>query len=397
LRPLRSCVVLAVAAGALAMPGGALAADQIAGVTEDNQLVLFRSDAPGNIQYSVPVSGLPAGERIVGLDRRIGTGALYALGATSRIYRVDLGSGQALTVGNPFTPALSGGMFGFSANPVADYLRSVSDGRQNLRINPDTGQVAGSDEALQYAAGDAGAGAVPAVVASAYTNQAPGAKDTTLYDIDAARDVLAIQNPENDGALRTVGALGVDVGGPGGFTITPAGAAYAALRRTGQQNPELFRVNLANGAATAVGPIAPRPSNTQRTATPVTAIVALGPVADDRTAPNVVVDLSSTLLESTMLTRGIPIKVACDEACSVSASAVVDHTNRSLGQTTGEIVGGPGSVDVSIPLDAASKALVRRPGTLRMSVQTTVRDSAGNERTTGRVIRSQTLAQRVGR
>jgi hypothetical protein len=125
--------------------------------------------------------------------------------------------------------------------------------------------------------------------------------------------------------------------------------------------------------------------------------VALGPVADDRTPPNVVVDLSSTLLESTMLERGIPIKVACDEACSVSASAVVDHTNHPLGKTTGEVVGSAGFVDVSIPLDAANKALVRRPGTLRMSVQTTVRDSAGNERTTGRVIRSQTLAQRVGR
>src|SRR4051794_30919620 len=224
------------------MPGGALAADQIAGVTEDNQLVLFRSDAPGNIQYSVPVSGLPAGEKIVGLDRRTGTGALYALGATSRIYRVDLGSGQALAVGNPFTPALSGGMFGFSANPVGDNLRSVSDARQNLRLSPENGQVAGAEDNLQYAAGDPGAGTAPGVVASAYTNQTPGATSTTLYDIDAARDVLTIQDPPNAGTLKTVGALGLDVSGPGGFTITPTNNAYAALRRTGQGNPELFSV-----------------------------------------------------------------------------------------------------------------------------------------------------------
>ena len=396
MRPLRSCVALACLAGSLAVPGGALAADQIAGVTEDNQLVLFRSDAPGNVQYSVPVSGLPAGERIVGLDRRVGTGALFALGASSRIYRVDLGSGQALAVGNPFTPALSGGQFGFSANPVADNLRSVSDARQNLRINPETGQVAAAEDNLQYAAGDPGAGSAPGVVTSAYTNQAPGATSTTLYDIDAARDVLAIQDPANAGTLRTVGALGVDLSGPGGFTITPTNNAYAALRRTGQGNPELFRVNLANGAATAVGPIAARPSNTQRTAAPVTAIVALGPVADDRTPPNVVVDLSSTLLETTMLDRGIPIKVACDEACTVAASAVVDKTRQALGKTSGDIVGSAGSVDVSIPLDATGRSLVHRRGTLRMSVQVTVRDSAGNERTTGRVIRSQTLAQRIG-
>jgi hypothetical protein len=234
------------------------------------------------------------------------------------------------------------------------------------------------------------------VAAAAYSNGVPGATQTTLYDIDAGRDTLTIQNPPNDGTLTTVGALGLDVSGPGGFTITPTNNAYAALRRTGQGNPELFRVNLANGAATAVGPIAARPSNTQRTAAPVTAIVALGPVADDRTPPNVVVDLSSTLLETTMLDRGIPIKVACDEACTVSASAVVDKTRQALGKTSGDIVGSAGNVDVSIPLDATGRSLVHRRGTLRMSVQVTVRDSAGNERTTGRVIRSQTLAQRIG-
>lgn len=391
----RTCAALACLAGGLAVPAAASAAEQMAGVTEDNTLVLFRSDAPGNINYAVPVYNLPAGEHIIGLDTRPATGALYALGASSRVYRIDIGSGNALAIGNPFSPLLDGSQFGFSVNPVADNLRSVSNNRQNLRLNADTGQVAAAETPLQYAAGDPGAGSVPAVAASAYSNGVPGATATNLYDIDAARDALTIQNPANDGTLTTVGALGVDVNGPGGFDISTTGVGYAALRRAGQTTPDLFALNLTTGAARDIGPLATKPANTAATS-PITAIAALGQVADDRTPPNIVIDLSSTLLETTMLDRGIPIKVACDEACTVSSSATVDHTGQKLGTTTGAVLGGPGSVDVSIPLDAAGRRLVNSPGTLRMSVQTTVKDSAGNTRTSGRVIRSQTLAQRVG-
>jgi hypothetical protein len=391
---LRRRAVLACAAALLAAPATASAAEQLAGVTEDNTLVLLRSDSPGNVRYAVPISGLPAGERIVGLDRRPATGGLYGLGASSRLYRIDLGSGQALALGDPFSPLLDGSEFGFGINPVADNGRSVSNNRQNLRLNLGNGRVIAADTPLQYAAGDPGAGSVPSVIGVAYSNPTPGASSTTLYGIDTGRDALVRQDG-NDGTLHTIGALGVDVTGPGGFDVAENGVAYAALRRAGQNAPELFTIDLNNGAATPVGPIAGKPTNTS-TASAVTAITALGPVADDRTPPNVVMDLSSTLLETTMLQRGIPIKIACDEACAVSVTAEVDHTGRKLGTVTGAVEGGPGSVDVSIPLDAAGRRLVRAPGTLRMSVQATVRDSAGNARTTGRVIRSQTLAQRVG-
>ena len=319
---LRTRAVLACAAAALAVPATASAAEQLAGVTEDNTLVLLRSDSPGTVRYAVPISGLPAGERIVGLDRRPATGGLYGLGASSRLYRIDLGSGQALALGDPFSPLLDGSQFGFGIHPVGDAARSVSNTRQNLRLNIDTGRAIQADAPLQYAAGDPGAGSVPAVVGAAYTNATPGATTTTLYGIDAGRDVLVRQDG-NEGTLHTIGALGVDVNGPGGFDIASNNVAYAALRRAGQNHAELFTINLANGAATAVGPIAAKPSNTSA-ASAVTAITALGQVADDRTPPNVVMDLSSTLLETTMLERGIPIKIACDEACSVSVSAEVE-------------------------------------------------------------------------
>jgi hypothetical protein len=391
----RTCAALACLAGVLAAPAAANAAEQLAGVTEDNTLVLLRSDAPGNVQYAVPIANLPAGEKIVGLDRRPATGALYALGASSRVYRVDIGSGNATALGDPFTPLLDGQQFGFSINPVADALRSVSNTRQNLRLNAATGQVIAADGPLQYAAGDPGAGTTPSVAAAAYSSPVQGATATTLYDIDTARDALVTQNPPNDGTLQTVGPLGLDVAGPGGFAISATGGAYAVLRRAGQTAPELFTINLTTGAATPVGALAAKPTNTA-SASAITAIAALGQVADDRTAPNIVVDLSSTLLETTMLERGVPIDVACDEACTVSATVSVDGSGQKLGTGTGEVTGGPGSVDVSIPLDAAGKRLINRPGTLRMSAQVTVKDSAGNTRTSGRVIRSQTLAQRIG-
>jgi uncharacterized protein DUF4394 len=394
-KSLRTCAILACLGGLLAVPAAASAADQIAGVTNDNQLVLFRSDAPGNVEYSVPISNLPSGEHVVGLGKRSATGALYGLGASSRVYLIDLGSGQASAVGTTFSPLLDGSNFGFAINPVTDMLRSVSDNRQNLAISPTTG-LATAQTALQYAAGDAGAGTNPSVIAAAYSNPVAGATSTTLYDVDSARDTLVTQNPPTDGTLGTVGALGVDVTGPGGLSIAPSGIAYAALRPAGQTNPTLYTVNLSNGAATAIGPVAARPANVPATAAPVVSIAALGAIADDRTAPRFTLDLSSTLLESTILRRGLPIKVACDEACTVSASAVVSNTSTSLGKSTGAVVGGPGNVSVSIPFTDAGKALVNRRGTLRMDVLLTIRDSAGNQTGGRRVVRSQTLAQRIG-
>jgi len=395
-KKVRTCAALAALAGVLAAPAAASAAEQLAGVTEDNTLVLVRSDAPGNVRYAVPITNLPSGEHIVGLDTRPATGALYGLGASSRVYRIDIGSGNATAVGNPFTPLLDGSQFGFTFNPVNDNLREVSNNRQNLVLNANTGQVATTGTPLQYAAGDGGAGATPSVVAAAYSNGVAGATSTTLYDIDAGRDVLTIQDPPNDGTLKTVGALGLDVTGPGGFDISPTtGTGYAVLRRQGQTAPELFTINLTTGAATAVGPLAAKPANTVG-ASAITAIAALGQVADDRQPPGIVIALSSTLLETTVLNKGIPIKIGCDEACSVTATAEVDSTKQQLGTTTGEVVGGPGAVDVSVPLDANGKALVNRPGTLRLHVSFTIKDSAGNTVTSGRVVRTQTIKQRIG-
>lgn len=212
-----------------------------------NRLVRFRASAPGTLLGSVQVSGLAAGETLVGIDLRPADGRVYGVvngPVTDRLVTIDPYTGVASPVAN-LSVALSGSQFGVDFNPVVDRLRVVSDLDQNLRINPDTGAVT-VDTALNPAN--------PTVVAAAYTNNTVGAGSTALYAIDTVADTLRLQNPANSGALTTIGALGIDATNSGGFDIAPElNTAYAALRVG--TTTQLYQIDLATGAATAIGPI----------------------------------------------------------------------------------------------------------------------------------------------
>jgi hypothetical protein len=255
----RSVTVAAcLALGATAAP----AAELLAGVASNGRLVLFASDDPSEAVV-VQVHGLEAGEHILGLDRRPAGGLLYALGSTSRIYTLDVDTGEATAVGSgPLTPTLSGTRFGFDFNPTVDRIRIVSDSGQNLRVHPDTGVVVSTDMPLAYAMGDAAFGSMPAVAAAAYTNNdTDPATATTLYDIDETSGNLVTQLPPNDGKLNTVGPLGVELESVGGFDIAGSdGTAYAGLVLVGgakgnNRRTVLYTVDLATGAATKLGKI----------------------------------------------------------------------------------------------------------------------------------------------
>jgi hypothetical protein len=217
----------------------------------NNTLVRFQASDPGTILATVPMVGLAAGEIVVGIDVRPATGQLYAVAdgpVTDRLYTVDPFTGAATFVANLTTP-LSGTSFGVDFNPVVDRLRVVSDADQNLRIHPDTGNVT-VDAALNPAN--------PNVVAAAYTNSTAGAGATALYGIDSGTDNLVLQNPANAGTLAVIGALGVNATDVAGFEIAvEANVAYAALR-VGAAT-QLYTIDLATGAALAVGPIGGNP------------------------------------------------------------------------------------------------------------------------------------------
>lgn len=248
---------LATAAlAAAAIPASALAqSETVFGVTDDQRLVTFASDAPGELLSGVSISGLQQNERILGIDFRPATGQLYALGSFSNLYTLDMMSGAATSVGGGFANTLNGSSFGFDFNPTIDRIRVVSDADQNLVLNPINGQSTQAID-LFYGPGDANEGADPNVAASAYTNSFPGATTTQLYGIDTGLDILVTQ-ANSAGTLGTVGSLGVDLNDVLGFEISGAtGVAYAAVEEVGLARSTFWQIDLQTGLATQIGEIA---------------------------------------------------------------------------------------------------------------------------------------------
>ena len=133
---------------ALLAPAPARAAEELWALTTTNNLINFSSTAPGAFSLR-PITGMAPGEVALGIDFRpaMPTGRLYVLGSTGRLDLVsDPNSGVASAVGgDTFSPALSGGQFGFDFNPTVDRIRIVSDAEQNLRTHPDLGTVVAND------------------------------------------------------------------------------------------------------------------------------------------------------------------------------------------------------------------------------------------------------------
>ncbi|MGH9935239.1 MAG: DUF4394 domain-containing protein, partial [Blastocatellia bacterium] len=241
--------------------------ETIFALTTTNGLLSFNAGNPGMPTAVTAITGLNASETLLGMDFRPANGLLYAVSNQSNVYIINTATGAAVPVSAmAFTPAVSGMNFGVDFNPVPDLIRFVSDAGQNLRLRPTNGAVAGTDTNLAFATGDPNASATPKVVGEAYTNNFAGATMTTLYGIDSSLDILVTQGgpngtpSPNTGQLSTVGSLtpmggaAVDTGDEVGFDIAPTtGAAFASLTVAGV--PTLHRINLANGAATALGAI----------------------------------------------------------------------------------------------------------------------------------------------
>lgn len=228
----------------------------VIGLTDDARLVSFAPLTPNTLAATVTVTGLAAGETLLGIDVRPKDRLLYAVSSAGKIYTIDPATGVATTKATlaadaadttlPFT-AIAGTAFAVDFNPVADRIRVISNTGQSLRINADTGATT-TDGAINAA------GMTPLVTAAAYTNSFAGTTTTTLLDIETGADTLSLQNPPNDGTLTTVGALGVNVEGDAGFDIAGGanGLALAALRTSAGGASSLYRVNLTSGAAVLV-------------------------------------------------------------------------------------------------------------------------------------------------
>jgi hypothetical protein len=210
-------------------------------------LVRFTSDATDAVTTQ-PVTGLAAGERLIAIAVRPSDGVLHALGASSRLYRVDRASGVASAIlDGPFAPGLDGDTFGLAFDG-SDFARvRVTGGHaQNLALDPITGWVANDDPRLAYGDYDALAAEAPDVVTTAFARG-------MFFGIDTTHDVLARLLHPGNGSLDSVGPLGVDAQGDAGFDVAPDGQAYAALHVDGET--ALYTVDLVRGAATRVAAI----------------------------------------------------------------------------------------------------------------------------------------------
>src|SRR5215510_177509 len=259
-------VIMALAAVWGVRPGGwrdgrvlaAAQADFVVALAANNQLLQFSASAPNSIISATAVTGLKAGDSLVGIDYRPATGQLYALGvsgATGRIYTINPLTGAASAVGTGFMMPLSGGAsagkdYGFDFNPTVDRIRVVADSRDNFRVHPDTGAaVIPADFAITP-------GAV--ITGVAYDRNFGGSKVTTLYAIDPNADQLVTiggidSSPSpNGGVVRKVGSLGVNASNEVGFDISvgPEGVAFALLTVNNQTG--LYSIYLPSGLATMV-------------------------------------------------------------------------------------------------------------------------------------------------
>jgi hypothetical protein len=225
----------------------------VAAVGNATNIVTWDSASPGALITGNFVTGLQNNETIVGLDYRPATGQLYALGTSSRLYTLNPATGAATAVAGAFVPPLNGFSFGFDFNPQLDLIRNVAETNMNRVLDPNTGMVQTLATNLFYGPADPNFGADPNVVHSAYTNNIPNAPNTQLYGIDTGLNILVTQ-ANNAGTLGTVGPLGVDVGALGGFDISgTSGVAYATMLPAGSSVSEFYSINLATGAATALG------------------------------------------------------------------------------------------------------------------------------------------------
>ncbi|GGZ03338.1 DUF4394 domain-containing protein [Pseudoduganella plicata] len=234
----------------------ATAQPTVYGLTDDARLVAFKATAPNTPTGTVAITGMNSGESLLGIDFRPKDGLMYGLTSAARIVTIDPATGvatvkatlmaDAADTSAPFG-AISGTAFAVDFNPVADRLRVIGNSGQNLRINVDTGATT-TDGTINRS------GTAPVVTAAAYTNSVAGATATMLFDLDSGADVLALQNPPNDGTLTNVGPLGLDTAGDGGFDIAGGanGLALAALRTAAGGASTLYRIDLTSGAATPV-------------------------------------------------------------------------------------------------------------------------------------------------
>jgi hypothetical protein len=246
-------------------------------LTTDGRIALVPESQPGLATAATAVSGLVAGDLLVGVDVRPQNARLYGLGfnsaaGTVQLYllTVDGAGARASPVGAAavFDVPILGAQFGIDFNPTVDRLRVVNDAGQNFRLNPTNGAPVDGNPGLAGVQMDGVInGGTTVLHDTAYVNNHINVTVTTQYTLDSTSNRLFIQNPPNNGTQTapvnvTLGGSPLDFGGECGldipFDVTvsvansiASGKGLAALSVGGISG--LYRIDLTSGGATLVG------------------------------------------------------------------------------------------------------------------------------------------------
>jgi hypothetical protein len=233
--------IVAVALLATTALSSVARAETVAALVGDDTIAVVDTRAK-KVTKTWKVAG--ATGKLVGIDVRPGDGMLYGLTRDGTIWTIDTSSGKAMQKAKLDMPLPASGTITVDFNPVADRLRVIGSDGTNLRVNVDDGKVT-RDGNLRFADTDMHKGRTPKIVAGAYSNSMKGAKETTLYDVDAS-GALVRQAPPNEGVLNSVGMLGLSADRAAFDIVADGQGGNAGWLLAGDT---LYKVDIATGKA----------------------------------------------------------------------------------------------------------------------------------------------------
>ncbi len=356
-----------------------------------SSLVRFDPSATGTTT-TVALTGIVAGETMVGIDGRPATGQLYGMGVnatsnTGSLYLIDPQTGACTIVGTAGqiafidaggapvdfpSPAIFG--YGFDFNPTVDRIRVIAASGLSFRLNPNNGAPGDGD--LGGAAGSVAGtnpdgpqngqlGGSTGASGAAYTNNFGGATVTTLYVLDAASSRLYIQNPPNAGTETlpvtiTLGGSQLNFGGLGGFDIpspvavvtsnTPATGYGWMVATVAVSGPGLYRIDLSTGAAVLVGAL-PAASGLVLWAAPPE-IAVESPIGTEVGNDSAIIQFGGSAV-ATPVTRTILVRNRGSQPLTYSTTLSSGASFSVTQNATGSIPGS-GSVTMEITFTPAS-------------------------------------------
>jgi hypothetical protein len=275
----RTIAVAALAIAALCLSGMAVDAawaqsGRTAHVLTTSGTILT-IDLDGTQLASAPVTGVTAGETLVGIEIRPQNAMVYAVGVnavteTVSLYLLSWRTGVATVIGGgniafpADLPDPATARFGLAFDPSTDRLR-VTTSRTgagpgtagfNFRMNPNDGTLTAVDAPINPAS--------ISIDEIAHTDQWY-MESSALVTISAAEDALYIQTPVNDGTQSFKQPLSTPVTAVLGLDVNPdiaafggleflSGAAYAIV--TTAEGTGLTTIEISSGQVGALTPIA---------------------------------------------------------------------------------------------------------------------------------------------